>query len=562
MKTHYLLIALIVIFLSGCGSTAIREAQVKQAIVEAQAKNLNGAAIDVIKNLKPDGKNSFLYHLESGTLNYLAGNYEKSQQHFDQANKISEKLQTISLSDQFVGLMSNPRMTNYSGSQFEKLYINYYRALNSLMLAMKTTGSRKKRFLEEAVVDARKINLILSKDLYRIESSQGISSDKNSLLFQSLLNVFDAFMGNLDKDKLAFREDAYARYFEGILYELNGEYNDALISYRMAAKRYETGYTKQYAIDKQMIQQAWFDTARMMKLDGGWDNELESLQKRLTIAQQARLKNLQRFQPETEIIIIQHIGEIPKRKELNFICYPNKHQRALRLRPIPFGTPKERQDQQAWFAMLYSGKSPFDLIMGYATGGAIGVLESLISKTFYLGPLWHIAEKNNLIESIQFMGLRVTVPYYPPSREPIKNAKISVNSIYYPLIKVESLGQIALQEQLKNAGSDLRGALAREAIKSIMTNVAAKAVHESSPISLVVHLVGQLTGMVLSGAETRQWRTLPYSIRITRIPVKPGKTKITLNTQFLDGSQQRVNHEFNLKSGEIGIWNPRTTYIP
>jgi hypothetical protein len=557
MTNHYLLIALIVIFLSGCGSTAIKEAEVKQAIIEAQAKNMNGAALDVIKKLKPDGKNSFLYHLESGTLNYLAGNYEKSQHDFDQANKISERLQTISLSNQFVGLMSNPRMTNYSGTKFEKLYINYYRALNSLMLAMKASKYQKKRLLDEAVVDARKINLILSKDIS--QSNQGRSDNSQ---FQSLLNVFDVVMGNLDTDKLAFREDAYALYFEGILYEINGEYNDALISYKNAAKRYETSYAKQYALDKQIIQQAWFDTARMMKLEGGWGNELENLQKRLTIAQQARLKNLQRSHPETEIIIIQHIGEIPKRKELNFICYPNKPQRALRLRPIPFGTPKEKQNQQAWFAMLYSGKSPFDLIMGYTTGGAIGVLESLISKTFYLGPLWQMAEKNDLIESIEFMGLRVTVPYYPPSREPIKNTQVLVNSIEYPLITVESLGQIALQEQLKNAGSDLRGALAREAIKSIMTNAAGKAVDESSPISFLIHLAGQLTGMVLSGAETRQWQTLPYSIRITRIPIKPGKTTITLNTQFLDGSQQSVNHEFNLKSGEIGIWNPRTTSIP
>ncbi len=560
MKIHYfLLIALIVIFLSGCGSTAIREAQIKQAIVEAQAKNLNGAALDVIKTLKADGKNSLLYHLESGTLNYLAGNYKKSQQHFDQANKIVDKLQTISLSNQFLGLMSNPRMTNYSGSQFEKLYINYYRALNSLMLAMQASGYRKKRLLEDAVVDARKINLILSKD-----TSQNNQSKSNNSRFQSLLKLFDVLMGNLDTDKLAFKEDAYARYFEGLLYELNGEYNDALISYRMAAKRYESGYAKQYVLDKQMIQQAWFDTARMMKLDGGWANELEDLQKRLTISQQERLKNLQRFKPETEIIIIQHIGEIPQRKELNFLCMPNKYQHALRLRPIPFGTPKEQQDQQAWFAMLYSGKSPFDLIMGYTTGGAIGVLESLISKTFYLGPLWKVAEKNNLIESIEFMGLRVTVPYYPPSREPIQNTTILVNnSIEYPLKKVESLGQIALQEQLKNAGSDLRWALAREAIKSIMTNAAARAIDdESSPLRVIIHFAGQLTGMVLSGAETRQWRTLPYSIRITRIPVKPGKTKITLNTQFLDGSQQSINHEFHLKSGEIGIWNPRTTYIP
>ena len=169
MKNHYLLITLIIIFLSGCGSTAIRQAQIKQAIVEAQAKNLNGVALDVIKSLKPDGKNSLLYHLESGTLNYLAGNYETSQQNFDQANQIVDKLQTVSLSNKFVGLMSNPRMTNYSGSQFEKLYINYYRALNSLMLAMKASGSRKKRFLEAAVVNARKINLILSKNITPIK---------------------------------------------------------------------------------------------------------------------------------------------------------------------------------------------------------------------------------------------------------------------------------------------------------------------------------------------------------------------------------------------------------
>ncbi len=545
--------------LAGCGPAIVKEGDLNLAIVEAQGGNLSGATAKVVGKLKPDGNERLLYHLELGTINHLAGKYEESNRLFKQADGIADELYATSLSDRLSSMMTNPRMAAYGGTDFEKVYIYYYRALNYLRLAMGATEKRAQQALfENAQFEARQIDIKLTKYANEKGSYKEVK-DKKASTFGQLLEIFNVFAGDgLDKDMLVFREDAYVRYLEGLIYELNGDYDDpsngnhdnAIRSYQKAAKLYEAGYAEQYALDK-LAQQAWFDAARIMKLSGGWDNELSQAEQKLTEAQRQRLKPLKRGSPETEVVIIQHVGAIPMRKELNFYCTANPLQRALILEPVLIGTEKDKQDQANWFSMLYAEKSPYALISSYYKNGLAGVIQSLTSKTFSLGPLWEVAEEIHLIEAIGSLGIRVTVPYYSPLKNTFKNSTVSVNGKDYPMIKAESLARIALQEQLKNAGSDLRDALARESLKSVMANETGKLGGE------IGTLIGKIAVAATSGAETRNWRMLPSSIRIARIPVTPGKNEIILKTHRENRPDKIVSRTFDLKKGEVTIWNTR-----
>ncbi|MFB6259448.1 MAG: hypothetical protein ABEJ96_04040, partial [Thiohalorhabdaceae bacterium] len=96
--------------------------------------------------------------------------------------------------------------------------------------------------------------------------------------FAKLLDIFQKFQGNwLDEEWLVFREDAYARYLAGVLYEKSGDLDDARIAYRKAAELYEAGYSEQYHLDENMAQQAWLDTVRIMRKAGGYESESQRL---------------------------------------------------------------------------------------------------------------------------------------------------------------------------------------------------------------------------------------------------------------------------------------------
>src|SRR5690606_18829172 len=111
--------------------------------------------------------------------------------------------------------------------------------------------------------------IIRLNDLNSRKGTYAEQNDKDQQTFTKLLKIFEKLQGNLvDMDKLQYRDDAMAHYLTGISFEMNGEYDDARISYQKAAKSYEDGFSKQFRLDSEMTAQAWFDTIRMMQKAG------------------------------------------------------------------------------------------------------------------------------------------------------------------------------------------------------------------------------------------------------------------------------------------------------
>jgi len=107
-----------------------------------------------------------------------------------------------------LSLLSNDNAISYRARPFEMAMVPYYKALNYIYLGLP----------DEAQVEARRASLLMSK--YVDASLGGIREEDSDLLKQ-------------------VRSNAFLLYYSGMLYDADGEVNDAFIAYRNSAVAYQ-----------------------------------------------------------------------------------------------------------------------------------------------------------------------------------------------------------------------------------------------------------------------------------------------------------------------------------
>ena len=195
MKNLLLLITGFIV-LSGC-STGIKY----HALESHMVKNDCAAASEYVENHKKDyGSNrQLLFLLDSAMINMLCGNYEKSNEYFHRAEALTEELWTKSITKESAAFLLNDYTVPYSGEDFEKALINLFSAINYLKLGK----------FDDSLVEIRRLDAVLNmlNDQY---------SKKN-----------------------VYKEDAFARYLSGIIYEADNNLNDAYIDYYKALHTFQ-----------------------------------------------------------------------------------------------------------------------------------------------------------------------------------------------------------------------------------------------------------------------------------------------------------------------------------
>lgn len=161
-------------------------------------------AEQTIKQLKflKHRRNELLKCLELGRVYQLQQQYDSSNVYFNRADALFDERHT--LRNISTSVLVNSAMSVYQGEDFEKVMVNYYKALNYLAL--------KKN--EDALVEAKRINIRLN-DL----------SDKT--LFEGK----------------RYKADAFGQVLQGLVYERMGDFNNAFIAYRNAEKLFENNTT-------------------------------------------------------------------------------------------------------------------------------------------------------------------------------------------------------------------------------------------------------------------------------------------------------------------------------
>ena len=181
--------------LQSCGPTLKHYPDVEESLRQGDPQK----AVQLVEQAEDsyDKDSYLLYLMDLGMTLHLAGKYEESNRYLEEADELVAEQYTKRLHDEAAAMLINEGALPYRGDPYEQVMINVIKALNYALL----------QNLSEALVEARKID--------------------------HRLNVLN---DSVDQDE--YREDPFARYLTGILYEASGDLNNAFIAYRKAEEGY------------------------------------------------------------------------------------------------------------------------------------------------------------------------------------------------------------------------------------------------------------------------------------------------------------------------------------
>ncbi len=164
-----------------------------------------------------------LYYLNLGMLHHFAGKYAESNRLLTIAENAIETLFTKSISKAAVSLLLNDTVLDYSGEDYEDIYINVFKALNYLNMGN----------FDEAFVEVRRIDIKLSilENKYK-KLSGGYNRSKDNIT-------------SIRPGRNRFFNDALGRYLSLLLYRAEGDFDNARIDMekiREAFKNQKTAY--------------------------------------------------------------------------------------------------------------------------------------------------------------------------------------------------------------------------------------------------------------------------------------------------------------------------------
>ena len=145
-----------------------------------------------LESINPPERDRGQYLLNSGLLKSITGDFEGANSDLQSAKIILNSLQAISVSENFGAVVVNETLRSYDGSASERVLLHLLLSINYLMLK--------------------------DLDAARVEVLQA-----------------DVVMKELAREDKPIGQLASAHYIAGLIYELGGELDDAMISYRKAA---------------------------------------------------------------------------------------------------------------------------------------------------------------------------------------------------------------------------------------------------------------------------------------------------------------------------------------
>ncbi len=191
------LVAGLLIFTACAGPSATVRKNINLLIAQHDYDKAE-ALIERSKLTEYGKKNMVLYYLDRGSVLHDAGKYEDSDQSFDRAETRMDELYTKSIHKEAGMLLLNDNTVDYAGEPFERALVNVFRALNFVFMGKE----------EEALVESRKVELFL-----------------------------DGLNRSIGQKDL-YKDDAFARYLDHLLYADLGQRDDARISLEAAQAAY------------------------------------------------------------------------------------------------------------------------------------------------------------------------------------------------------------------------------------------------------------------------------------------------------------------------------------
>jgi hypothetical protein len=428
------------VLLAGCGPSVNRYALIETSL---RAHNPKGADAIVQSAEKEYGdKSRLLYGMDRGMTLHLAGDYQQSNAVLEQAEEELDRLYTRKIRTETLAFMTNDTALPYEGDPYEQVLINVLKALNYAVLGQ----------WQDALVEAR-----------RIDHRLNVLSDRTT-------------------EKNAYRDDGFARYLSGILYESTGEVNDAFIAYRKAYEAFEATRTWSHTPVPSQLPIDLLRTAEALH----FTQELSGYQSLFPDTEWTTSDALQEL---AQVVVISYNGRAP-RKEDRFLDIPISLD-ALQLVLLNRGFSQSERNRGV------------DTVMYGLNGQVVRVaLPRLVPQKTHV-PL-------DRVSLIPDNGTAVTV-----------NTELVHN--------VTALADKALSERMAVITSK---ALARAATKFAMAEATTRGAQQAAGkdagpwVGLLVGLLTKGWAVASEEADKRSWQTLPDEIHLARTWVPPGHYRV------------------------------------
>ncbi len=410
-----------------------------------------------------------LYGMDRGMTLHLSGQYDRSNAVLEQAEEEIDRLYTRRIRTEAKAFLVNDTELPYEGDPYEQVMINVIKALNYAVMGR----------LDDALVEAR-----------RIDNRLNVLADKT-------------------KEKDGYRDDAFARYLTGILYEAAGDLNNAFIAYRKAYEAYErmrpwSRTPVPFALRADLLRvtdalhlTTEFEEYRRLFPDAAWQSKHE--QEHLA-----------------QVVVISYNGRAP-RKEDQFIDLPvslDALQLVLLTRGLGGGN---RHENRAAESVLY---------------GLSGRV------------------------------VRVALPRLVPQKTQVSSEQITLSGTGGSFAartelahNVTALAEKALSDRLPAIAVK---AVARAATKFAMAEGATRGAQHAAGkdagpwVGLLVGLLTKGLAVYSEEADKRSWQTLPDEIHLSRLWVPPGEYEVRIDPGGWrgDGVNPDASHSITLRAGE------------
>jgi len=217
-RTLKVFLLLVILFALSCASTKSSKNQFIGINEKLISRDYQGALkqIEAAKDKFYKEKEKALYYVDAGMLHHYNGDFEQSNTLLSKAETAFDELYTKSLGRGAASMLLNDNVLEYSGEDYEDVYLNVFKALNYVELNK----------FDDAFVEIRKINgklSLLEQKHKKMAKQYNSSKDKKK---------------NFETGKNKFHNSALGRYLSMLLYRAEGKMDDA-------------------RIDKEKIDEAW-----------------------------------------------------------------------------------------------------------------------------------------------------------------------------------------------------------------------------------------------------------------------------------------------------------------
>lgn len=434
---------LIALFIAACASPGGLLTQLDKLTAQGQYDQA-ASVVEAAKEKNYGGKNALLYHLDRGMLLHLSGKWSESNASFEEAKRLAKELYTKSVSNAAATFLTSDNARPYAGEDFERAQIPIFSAVNYLMLGQGT----------EALVEARQVDFLLTK----LQTDLG--------------------------HKSIYTEDAFARYLMGLIYEDQGELNDAYVSYAKALRAYE-GYAADYGVPAPpaLVQDALRTADRL-----GFDDKAAEIQKKWG-------------------------GRVPS--------------------PWPKGAGEV-------VVLHYQGLPPRKIDSFFEISVVKGFV--FVDAQRPVGQdARDVEQAKTIMRSIAMdQMVRVAFPSFEPVPYEIRGLTVRADGsdVEFASVLGQDIGAIAVKNLKDRVGRERAKAIARAVVKWTLTQKVAAKVEEKKGegMAFLVKTLMQAASAVTEVADKRSWGTLPDKIGVARLVLPAGKHALHVTTRTAAGA--------------------------